>query len=73
MPKKRFSADRHRAMTQALQHHPAALIARILATGTRGHRLARNKTNGANAEPKLTSQPDHSVGAGHFAIIKIGD
>src|SRR4051794_29447664 len=65
----------HRELETALQHYSSALFARIPTTGTGGlharasgsairpSRSARGH-NGTAPNPKLTSQPDHSIGAG---------
>jgi hypothetical protein len=63
----------------APQHRSPALVARLPITRTRGLHIrasgftvgtgyARRALAGAKTNPKLTSQPDHSIGAGHYAI-----
>src|SRR4029079_17080228 len=71
----------HRELETALQHRPPALFARLPTTRTRGFHArapgfaiwtsyARRALAGAKTNPKLTSQPDHSIGAGHTDTVR---
>jgi len=72
----------HRELETALQHCSPALFARLSATRTGGLHprapgfavwisYARRALAGAKTNPKLTSQPDHSIGAGQQATRSI--
>ncbi len=50
-----------------------AMLTRVYTTaGTRGDHLASTQASGANAHSKLTSETDHSVGAGQLLLEKLG-
>src|SRR6186997_466054 len=57
--------DRDRRLAAALQQGASSLVTRLSASSAGGDRLASTEASGANARSKLTSQTDHSVGAGH--------
>src|SRR6187551_2568491 len=57
--------DRDRRLAAALQQGASTLVTRLSASSAGGDRLASTEASGANARSKLTSQTDHSVGAGH--------
>src|SRR5215204_1695018 len=59
--------DRDRRLAAALQQGASSLVTRLSASSAGGDRLASTEASGANARSKLTSQTDHSVGAGHCA------
>ena len=67
----------------ALQHRSSALLARLPTARARGLHFrapgfairtsyARRALAGAKTNPKLTSQPDHSIGAGHLGTGTMG-
>src|SRR6476619_6287313 len=56
--------DRDRRLPAALQQGASTLVTRLSASSAGGDRLASTEASGANARSKLTSQTDHSVGAG---------
>src|SRR6187397_18688 len=59
--------DRDRRLAAALQQGASTLVTRLSASSAGGDRLASTEASGANARSKLTSQTDHSVGAGQGA------
>src|SRR6185436_2803580 len=59
--------DRDRRLAAALQQGASSLVTRLSASSAGGDRLASTEASGANARSKLTSQTDHSVGAGQAA------
>src|SRR6187401_2871528 len=66
--------DRDRRLAAALQQGASSLVTRLSASSAGGDRLASTEASGANARSKLTSQTDHSVGAGqgvrHVRILR---
>src|SRR6187402_1025841 len=58
--------DRDRRLAAALQQGASTLVTRLSASSAGGDRLASTEASGANARSKLTSQTDHSVGAGQW-------
>src|SRR6187399_3620632 len=59
--------DRDRRLAAALQQGASSLVTRLSASSAGGDRLASTEASGANARSKLTSQTDHSVGAGQYS------
>src|SRR6188472_4464374 len=60
--------DRDRRLAAALQQGASSLVTRLSASSAGGDRLASTEASGANARSKLTSQTDHSVGAGQHRV-----
>src|SRR6187401_1946426 len=60
--------DRDRRLAAALQQGASSLVTRLSASSAGGDRLASTEASGANARSKLTSQTDHSVGAGQSRV-----
>src|SRR5206468_9863415 len=74
-------ADHHRKLESSLQHGAATCIDRLPGSGTGGVRASTRRMAGcaiptssaghalagAKADPKLTLDPDHLVGAGHHS------
>ena len=70
--------SRHRELAPSLQHRPAALVARLRATCSRGRAVAGgpspascagHTSRRAQAHNALTFNPDHSLGAGQLLIV----
>src|SRR5204862_1859847 len=79
------SADHHRKLASSLQHRAAACLDRLPGSGTGGVRASTRRMAGcaiptssaghapagAKTDPKLTFDPDHLVGAGHFPFEQL--
>src|SRR5437762_4500059 len=81
------SADHHRKLASSLQHRAAACLDRLPGSGTGGVRASTRRMAGcaiptssaghapagAKTDPKLTFDPDHLVGAGHYGHVLTRD
>ena len=56
--------DRDQRLAATLQQGAPALVTRLSTSSAGSDRLAGTEVSGANARYKLTSETDHSVGAG---------